>query len=81
MIETLGMIGTFLLAVCAMPAAYKAWRDRYINISWLFLFLWGGGEVFLSVYFVMTGQHIIAINCYVNLICVSVMAAFNCREI
>lgn len=44
--DLIGYIGGILLAFCAAPEAYLAWKRGHSSLSWGFLSLWGVGEVF-----------------------------------
>ena len=70
MIELIGWIGSFLLAFCGTPQAYKSYKDGHSNgISWGFIGMWFTGEVFVLLYVMMTTMDIILIfNYLINLI-------------
>lgn len=49
--QAVGGLGSFMLAVCAVPQCLEAWRTGHVfGLSWGFLGLWGGGEVLLLIY-------------------------------
>lgn len=51
MITTLGWAGSLLLALCAIPQAYKSFKEkRTVGISPAFLWMWMGGEVMAAIY-------------------------------
>lgn len=51
MIITLGWAGSILLALCAIPQAYKSFREkRTTGISPTFLWMWLSGEIMAAVY-------------------------------
>lgn len=41
--DLIGYIGGILLAFCAAPEAYLAWKRGHSSLSWGFLSLWGVG--------------------------------------
>ena len=44
------MLGAAMLALCGLPQAIKSLQTgKADDISWLFLFLWGGGELAMLV--------------------------------
>jgi uncharacterized protein with PQ loop repeat len=46
-----GWCGAVLLAFCGLPQAIKTWRSgSFKDGSWLFLAMWGVGEVLTLVY-------------------------------
>lgn len=45
--ELLGWIGAFCFGICAIPQAWKSYRLKNSHeMTWFFLWLWLGGEVF-----------------------------------
>jgi len=49
--ETLGWLGSWLLALCAIPAAYKCWYDGHARgLSSTSLIMWFAGEVMTLLY-------------------------------
>ena len=51
MITTLGWAGSLLLALCAIPQAYKSFTEkRTVGISPAFLWMWLSGEMMASIY-------------------------------
>lgn len=47
----IGWLGSIMLAVCAAPAAYKAYMDKHADgVSGPFIGLWLGGELLTLVY-------------------------------
>ena len=53
--EVLGWIGAILFCLCGIPQAVKAYRTRRTtDLSWLFLWMWFGGEIATIVYIIYT---------------------------
>lgn len=51
MITTLGWAGSLLLALCAIPQAYKSYTEkRTVGVSIVFLWMWLAGEVMAAIY-------------------------------
>lgn len=51
MMDALGWIGSFLFAVCAIPQAYKSYKDGHSDgLGWGFLLMWFFGEVLCLIY-------------------------------
>jgi uncharacterized protein with PQ loop repeat len=49
--ELFGWLGSFCLAICALPQAIKSIRDGHSNgLSYGLLILWFAGEVFTLLY-------------------------------
>ena len=47
----IGWLGALMLAACGLPQALKVWRTgRTRDLSWWFLWLWGGGELCCFAY-------------------------------
>ena len=66
---SLGWIGSFLFAICALPQAIKVWQTRSSgDLSWLFLWLWLLGELFTVAYLVVDDvlQEVIHWPLYIN---------------
>jgi uncharacterized protein with PQ loop repeat len=54
MIELIGWLGAFCFAICGLPQAIKCYQTkRADDMSWLFLILWGLGEVCMIGYTVL----------------------------
>jgi len=76
-IELIGWIGSVMLAVCAIPAAYSAWKEKSCNYNKLFLLLWIGGEVCLLIYVINTNQWLLLPNYILNTIAPSIIWRYN----
>jgi len=52
--DAIGWLGAFLFAICALPQAVKTFKTKRANdLSWLFLWLWFGGEIFTFIYIII----------------------------
>jgi len=78
MMEIMGWAGAFMLGICALPQAISSYRNKDSSgISFLFLLLWLGGEVFTLVYIVnTTGQLPLIANYLFNIICLIVILRY-----
>jgi uncharacterized protein with PQ loop repeat len=49
--DTIGWIGSLLLAFCAVPQAWESYRTKSsAGLTWGFLILWFLGEIFIVAY-------------------------------
>lgn len=65
MVEIIGLAGSILLAICALPLAWQAIAEKQIEINLGFLLCWTLGEVFTMMY--VWGDWILMLNYGVNL--------------
>lgn len=66
MAEFIGVIGAILLALCGVPQAIKSVKDKHsYGISWWFILMWFGGEIFVLIYVVLTSCDWILISNYI----------------
>ena len=50
-LESIGWLGAFFFAICAIPQAYESYKNKNSDgIAMLFLVLWILGEIFMFVY-------------------------------
>lgn len=47
--NTLGWIGSLLLAFCAIPESVKAYKTKRCEMTWTFLLMWFFGEIFVLI--------------------------------
>lgn len=53
-IEIIGWIGSLFLGICAIPQAFKSWRQKHSKgLSCLTLALWFLGEILVFIYTVV----------------------------
>jgi len=45
----IGYIGGILLACCAIPEVYIAWKNKKSDLSWTFLLMWLSGEILILI--------------------------------
>ena len=76
----IGWIGSFMLAICAVPQAYKSYVDKHSDgISWYFLLLWLFGEVFLLVYVINKLDIPLIINYLCNIFIVVIILYYKIK--
>jgi uncharacterized protein with PQ loop repeat len=76
--QTLGWIGSILLAICGLPQAWKSYKEKHSDgISWGFLTLWGLGELFAFVYVLSRLDYPLIFNMSINLLAISVILYYK----
>mgnify|MGYP000418236679 CR=1 FL=1 len=80
--ESIGWIGSVLFAMCGLPQAVECAKHGHARgLSWGFLLMWLGGEVFTIAYVVWKGSDpILLANYLVNLIFLAIMLRYKIRE-
>lgn len=72
--RTIGWIGAALLALCAVPqAAHSLITGEAEDLNWLFLSMWGWGEVLLLWYILPTKDWPLIVNYIFNIICILII--------
>lgn len=67
MLEAIGWIGGFMLATCVVPQVLQCWRDGHSNgLNAIMLWMWGLGEVCMTIYVLPTGKIPLIANYVVN---------------
>ena len=77
MTDVLGTIGSLMLAVCSVPAAYAAWKDKKCTYNKYFLLLWFWGEAALLAYVLLTKHWLLLPNYLVNLVAIGIIWRYN----
>ena len=77
--EGLNWAGNILLAVCGIPLAYGAWRDKGIDINFYFLLAWTLGEVCVALYVLSLGETALTLNYICNIIALTVVWNYRRR--
>ena len=71
-------IGSILLAICAAPQAYASWRQGHSDgISWIFLCVWGLGEIHLALYSLYLAEVALFLNYASNIFFISIIARYK----
>jgi uncharacterized protein with PQ loop repeat len=83
MIEIIGWLGAFFFSVCAVPQAYKSYKDKHSDgVSWGFINLWAAGEVCMFLYIILTTAQLPLIMNYVfNGVCLAVIFYYKLSTI
>ena len=78
MIYPSGWAGGWLLALCSLPLAWKAWRTGADNTNRWFMWMWLLGEIFSLAYaLTLTGAAPLLLNYAVNIAGIAVVMRFN----
>lgn len=72
-----GWVGSFLLAVCAVPEAWRSFKTKKCHVNRLFLALWGGGELLTLAYAIHRNESPLIFNYLVNLICIAIILQYR----
>lgn len=78
--DLIALAGSLLLALCAIPAAIEAYRDKKCYYSWPFLWMWTVGEILSCIYLVSIQDWILLINYTANIACCLVLLYYNKRR-
>lgn len=80
MIEIIGLIGSFCLAICALPQAIKSIKEKHSDgVSGLLLLLWFFGEVCLFIYAVPLMSLPLFLNTISNILFLGIIAYYKYR--
>ena len=80
MIEIIGYIGSFLLAICGFPLAYRSWKEGHSkNVDKTFFYIWFFGEVFCFIYVLALDKLPLILNYGVNLVLLLVVFKYMIR--
>jgi uncharacterized protein with PQ loop repeat len=78
--ETIGWIGSILLAFCGLPQAIESYRTKNSNgLTWGFLIMWGVGEIFTVIYIIPKWHWPLIFNYTANLIFISVILYYKIK--
>ena len=81
MMEIIGWVGTFCFAVCGMPQAWQCYREGHSRgLSWSFLLLWAGGEVFTITYLWPKQDWVLLTNYLLNSVSLILMLRYKIWE-
>jgi uncharacterized protein with PQ loop repeat len=76
--ETLGYIGSIMLAICGLPQALESYKTKSSDgLTWGFIGLWFWGEIFTFVYILPKMDLPLLINYSANIIFLSVIIYFK----
>ncbi len=80
MMETIGFIGSILLAVCGIPEVVRTIKDNKCHLGWNFLLLWFGGELFMLTYVIPMKDIPLLLNYVFNTLLVGVMVFYKIKN-
>jgi uncharacterized protein with PQ loop repeat len=76
--ETLGYIGSIMLAICGLPQAIESYKTKSSEgLTWGFIGLWFFGEIFTFAYILPKMDLPLLINYSANIIFLSVIIYFK----
>ena len=79
--EIIGWIGTICFAICGLPQALQCYRDGHAKgLSWSFLLLWFGGEVFTITYLWPKQDWVLLTNYCLNFVSLIFMLRYKIWE-
>jgi MtN3 and saliva related transmembrane protein len=78
--ETIGWIGSVLLAFCGLPQAIESWRTKNSDgLTWSFLLMWGVGEIFTIIYILPKWHWPLIFNYTANIIFISIILYYKIK--
>jgi uncharacterized protein with PQ loop repeat len=78
--ETIGWIGSILLAFCGLPQAVESYKTKNSDgLTWGFLIMWGVGELFTIVYIIPKWHWPLIFNYTANIIFISIIVYYKVR--
>ena len=83
MIENIGWTGSMLLALCALPQAYKSVKEGHSRgVSGLFLIMWLLGEILMQIYvgYVHGYDMPLLVNYWINTLFVVIILKYKMKE-
>lgn len=75
--ETIAWIGSLCLALCGLPMAIEAFKNKRIKINGYFLLLWFIGEVATLIYVVYKREQALSLNYISNIIFILVILKYR----
>jgi uncharacterized protein with PQ loop repeat len=77
--NTIGLVGSLLLALSGIPEMIRTIRDKRCHVGWGLLLMWFFGEVLCVVYGLQLGEIPLLINYLFNVVIISVMLFYKIR--
>jgi len=82
MINILGALGSFLLAVCAVPEVYSSVKKGYCGTSLGLLSVWGFGEFITLIYICLTSVDMYLIANYtINIVFILILLYYKTKPV
>ena len=80
-IELVGWVGSFAFAICAIPQAWKCYKEKHGDgLSWPFILLWLVGEILTTIYIWPKRDWPLLFNYAVNLSALSVIIYYMLKS-
>jgi uncharacterized protein with PQ loop repeat len=78
--ETIGWIGSILLAFCGLPQAWESYKTKSsAGLNWAFLGMWGMGEIFTVIYILPKWHWPLLFNYTANIVFLSIIIYYKLR--
>jgi uncharacterized protein with PQ loop repeat len=78
--ETLGWIGSIMLALCGLPQAIESFKTKSsAGLTWGFLLLWAFGEIFTFAYIAPKMDLPLLLNYTANIIFLAIIIYYKMR--
>jgi uncharacterized protein with PQ loop repeat len=78
--ETIGWIGSILLAFCGLPQAWESYKTKNSDgLTWGFLIMWGVGEILTIIYILPKWHWPLIFNYTANLVFISVILYYKIK--
>lgn len=78
--ETLGWIGSIMLALCGLPQAIESFRTKSSDgLTWGFLLLWAFGEIFTFAYIMPKMDLPLLLNYTANIIFLAIIIYYKMK--
>ncbi len=78
--ETIGWIGSILLAFCGLPQAVESYKTKSSEgLTWSFLIMWGVGELFTVIYIIPKWHWPLIFNYTANIIFISIIVYYKIK--
>lgn len=79
-LQTIGWLGSILFALCAVPQAWKSFKEKSAEgLSWTFLLMWLFGEVLCLTYAVGNRLWPLVFNYVFNLMALIVILRYKLK--
>ena len=73
-------IGSILLAICGLPLAWRSYKDGHSHgVDFLFLIVWGLGEIFTLSYVLYKWDLPLILNYSLNLIFIGIVFYYKIK--
>lgn len=78
--ETIGWIGSILLAFCGLPQAVESYKTKNSDgLTWSFLLMWGAGEIMTIIYIIPKWHWPLIFNYTANIIFIGIILYYKIK--